>query len=238
MSPARADRVKARVLVCSPIPVVRIGSAWHTLDLWARDINAQADIANITLRCAVVVTTSDALAPLAPGIAVVTDDDRLADVISQTDFIQIPGNAGWLTSKPYLPILRWAKRFDKPVFLGISSNRARTYTMNATGKSLSARSKALLQFVDIRVTQLLLASRCAGVFVVGEGLRKLVWPVARDVHVGVASWVDADDIAPPRPDHDRPLRVCMAGRLEPMKGFHLGIESFSRAGPDRTGSPR
>nr|WP_233150905.1 glycosyltransferase [Sphingomonas sp. BT553] len=223
-------------MVCSPIPVVRVGSAWHTLDLWAHDINAQADVADITLRCAAVDTTSDALAPLAPGIALVTEDDDLASVIPQTDFIQIPGNAGWLTSRPYLPIVQWAKRFGKPVFLGISSNRARTYTMNAKGKSLFARTKALLQFVDIRMTQLFLASRCAGVFVVGEGLRKLVWPVARDVHVGVASWVDADDIAPPRADHDRPLRVCMAGRLEPMKGFHIGIDAFALAGQERFAS--
>ncbi len=228
--------MRPRVLVCSPIPVVRVGSAWHTLDLWARDINAQADIADITLRCAVVDATSDALAPLASDIAIVTHDDDLASVIPQTNFIQIPGNAGWLTSKPYVRILRWAKWFDKPVFLGISSNRARTYTMNAKGKSLFDRSKALLQYVDIRMTQLFLASRCAGVFVVGEGLRKLVWPVARDVHVGVASWVDTDDIAPPRPGHDRPLRVCMAGRLEPMKGFHIGIEAFRLAGQERFAS--
>lgn len=228
--------MRPRVLVCSPIPIVRVGSAWHTLDLWARDINAQADLADITLRCAVVDTTSDPLAPLAPAIAIVTDDDDLGDVIGQADFIQIPGNAGWLTSRPYLPIVRWAKRLGKPVFLGISSNRARTYTMNAKGKSLFDRTKALLHFADIRMTQLFLASRCAGVFVVGEGLRKLVWPIARDVHVGVASWVDADDIAPPRPDRDRPLRVCMAGRLEPMKGFHIGIEAFSLAGQERFAS--
>jgi glycosyltransferase involved in cell wall biosynthesis len=228
-----------RVLVSAPIPAIRQGSQWLTLDLWARDVNAQAQVADVTIVCDSVDTMPGTMMPLDPRIAVVPavsgtiPDATLREQIAAADFTQITGQAGWRAAALSRRILRLAKQQGKPVFLGISSNRARTNIINAQGKSLQHRLRARARSLDVAMTQRWLARRSAGVFVVGEGLRKLIAPVARTIHVGVASWIEQADIAPPRPRRAEPARVCMAGRLEAMKGFHIGIAAFVQAGPER-----
>ena len=228
-----------RVLVSAPIPAIRQGSQWLTLDLWARDVNAQAQVADVTIVCDSVETMPGTMMPLDPRIAVVPtvsgtiSDATLREQIAAADFTQITGQAGWRAAALSRQILRLAKRQGKPVFLGISSNRARTNIINAQGKSIQHRLRARARSLDVTMTQRWLARRSAGVFVVGEGLRKLIAPVARTIHVGVASWIEQADIAPPRPRRAEPARVCMAGRLEAMKGFHIGIAAFVQAGPER-----
>lgn len=228
-----------RVLVSAPIPAIRQGSQWLTLDLWARDVNAQAQVADVTIMCDSVETMPGTMMPLDPRIAVVPavsgtiSDATLSEQIAAADFTQITGQAGWRAAALSRRILRLAKQQGKPVFLGISSNRARTNIINAQGKSLQHRLRARARSLDVSMTQRWLAQRSAGVFVVGEGLRKLIAPVARTIHVGVASWIEQADIAPPRPRRAEPARVCMAGRLEAMKGFHIGIAAFVHAGPER-----
>ena len=228
-----------RVLVSAPIPAIRQGSQWLTLDLWARDVNAQAQVADVTIVCDSVETMPGTMMPLDPRIAVVPavsgaiSDATLSEQIAAADFTQITGQAGWRAAALSRQILRLAKRQGKPAFLGISSNRARTNIINAQGKSLQHRLRARARSLDVSMTQRWLARRSAGVFVVGEGLRKLIAPVARTIHVGVASWIEQADIAPPRPRRAEPARVCMAGRLEAMKGFHIGIAAFVQAGPER-----
>ena len=228
-----------RVLVSAPIPAIRQGSQWLTLDLWARDVNAQAQVADVTIVCDSVETMPGTMMPLDPRIAVVPavsgtiSDATLREQIAAADFTQITGQAGWRAAALSRQILRLAKRQGKPVFLGISSNRARTNIINAQGKSLQHRLRARARSLDVSMTQRWLARRSAGVFVVGEGLRKLIAPVARTIHVGVASWIEQADIAPPRRRRAEPARVCMAGRLEAMKGFHIGIAAFVQAGPER-----
>ena len=228
-----------RVLVSAPIPAIRQGSQWLTLDLWARDVNAQAQVADVTIVCDSVETMPGTMMPLDPRIAVVPavsgtiSEATLREQIAAADFTQITGQAGWRAAALSRRILRLAKQQGKPVFLGISSNRARTNIINAQGKSLQHRLRARARSLDVAMTQRWLARRSAGVFVVGEGLRKLIAPVARTIHVGVASWIEQADIAPPRPRRSDPARVCMAGRLEAMKGFHIGIAAFVQAGPER-----
>lgn len=228
-----------RVLVSAPIPAIRQGSQWLTLDLWARDVNAQAQVADVTIVCDSVETMPGTMMPLDPRIAVVPavsgtiSEATLREQIAAADFTQITGQAGWRAAALSRRILRLAKQQGKPVFLGISSNRARTNIINAQGKSLQHRLRARARSLDVSMTQRWLARRSAGVFVVGEGLRKLIAPVARTIHVGVASWIEQADIAPPRPRRAEPARVCMAGRLEAMKGFHIGIAAFVQAGPER-----
>ena len=228
-----------RVLVSAPIPAIRQGSQWCTLDLWARDVNAQAQVADVTILCDSVETMPGTMMPLDPRITVVPaspspiSDATLSRQIADADFIQITGQAGWRAAARSRRILRLAKQQGKPVFLGISSNRARTNILNAQGKSLQHRLRARARSLDVAMTQRWLAGRSAGVFVVGEGLRKLIAPVALTIHVGVASWIEQGDIAPPRARRSDPARVCMAGRLEAMKGFHIGIAAFVEAGPER-----
>jgi len=229
---------KPRILLCSPIPVTQHEGGWRTLDLWARDINAQSEQADIVLLCPIVTGPIEDGAPLASAIEVV-DEGHLSGgptldrTVEWSTAIQLPGNGGWRMARRFRPLLRTAAAKGKAVFLGITSNRARTAILNSRNGSLPRRIQGLLHYADVRLSQTWLARRCAGVFVVGEGVRALVEPVARSIHVGVASWIQVEDIVPPRPLVDRPLRVCMAGRLEPMKGFHLGIEAFALAGADR-----
>ena len=228
---ASAPASLPRILVCSPIPVARFSNGFESLDLWARDVNAQSKLAHVTLLCKVSENICDATARLNPDISVIAEDDvstytQLSDAIAHTDYIQLPGNGGWRAARQYEKIFKLAKRHGKPVFLGISSNRARTNIINAQTGSLLRKARARINYLDIRMTQMILARRCRGVFLVGEGLRKLVEPVTRDIHVGVASWIQLDDLAPPRARHEEPIRVCMAGRLEQMKGFHIGIAAY------------
>ena len=222
-----------RILVCSPIPVTRVAKGFESLDLWARDVNAQSKLAHVTLLCAVSENIPDASARLNPDISIIAEGEastftQLSDAIARTDYIQLPGNGGWRAARQYEKIFKLAKRHGKPVFLGISSNRARTNIINAQNGSLIRKARARVNYLDIRMTQMILARRCCGVFLVGEGLRKLVEPVTRNIHVGVASWIQLDDLAPPRARHEKPIRLCMAGRLEQMKGFHIGIAAYER----------
>ena len=228
---ASAPASLPRILICSPIPVARFAKGFESLDLWARDVNAQSKLAHVTLLCKVSENICDATARLNPDISVIAEDDvstysQLSDAIARTDYIQLPGNGGWRAARQYEKIFKLAKRHGKPVFLGISSNRARTNIINAQNGSLLRKARARVSYLDIRMTQMILARRCRGVFLVGEGLRKLVEPVTRHIHVGVASWIQLDDLTPPRARREEPIRVCMAGRLEQMKGFHIGIAAY------------
>ena len=229
---------KPRILLCSPIPVTPHEGGWRTIDLWARDVNAQSDQADIVLLCPVVTGPIEDGAPLDPAIEIVDErhlsgDPMLEQKVEWSTAIQLPGNGGWRMARRFRPLLRTARARGKAVFLGITSNRARTAILNSRNGSWPRRLQGLLRYADVRLAQNWLARRCDGVFVVGEGVRALVEPVARSIHVGVASWIQVEDIAPPRPLLDHSLRVCMAGRLEPMKGFHLGIEAFALAGAVR-----
>jgi glycosyltransferase involved in cell wall biosynthesis len=155
---------------------------------------------------------------------------ELRAFIARCDLIQIPGNFSWRESAVIRTYTRLASAQNKPVVLGISSNRARTSVMNSAGAGLLRRSRAKLRSVSIRASQTYLARRCKGVFVVGEGLRGLVEPWNRNVHVGVASWVQQADIRPSRPamSPGSPITLCAAGRLEPMKGIHIAVDALSR----------
>jgi glycosyltransferase involved in cell wall biosynthesis len=216
------------MLLVSPIPVVRLEGGWHTLDLWARDVNAQAALIPITLICPVAGVSTESTAPLRRSIKVLGDGDpALERSVGAARYIQLPGNGSWRRSGTARKILALARRFEKPVFLGISSNRARTAVINSRGKGFVRRIAALLRYSDIRLTQRWLARRSTGVFVVGAGLRDLVLGANTNVHVGIASWIAPEDIRPARSSCSPHLRICMAGRLELMKGFHLGLEAIA-----------
>lgn len=71
-----------------------------------------------------------------------------------------------------------------------------------------------------------MAARSDGVFVVGEGLRTLFERVNSNVHVGIASWIGQDDIVRSEPESSEFLRLCMASRIELMKGMHIGVAAM------------
>ena len=224
------------VLIISPIAVARGDGGWHTLDLWARDINAQATLVPVTLVCPIQSTIEGNIGTLAPSITVLSSDAQtLAAAVARARCIQLPGNAGWRGARLARQVLALARRHGTPVFLGISSNRARTALLNSRHQGLARRARALVHYVDIRFTQRWLARRCTGVFIVGEGLRSLVHGVNTNLHVGIASWISEKDIRTDRPaPGSAALRVCMAGRLESMKGFHIGLDALALLRPQLT----
>ena len=168
---------------------------------------------------------TEAEEPLDPGIQVISHsglaDDDLVMTIGKVDIVQLPGNAGWRASRLGLRILRIAKRMKKPVVLGVSSNRAKTAWLNSSSKLIGA-----LKYLDVRSCQSWQAMRSDGVLVVGEGVRKLFQHLNRNIHVGTASWIKLADIRAHRDDPGSDaLRICIASRLEKMKGVHIGLNA-------------
>ncbi|CAM5797514.1 glycosyltransferase [Rhizobacter fulvus] len=223
-----------RLALLTSIPVVRRGAESMTLDLWARDLQAQVEAVTELVLLAPVMGTwpqpEVSLQPLPEGIRVV-DPAQLSDrdlqaLLDRCDVVQVPGNFGWRASAPARRLMRAARQAGKAAIVGISSDRARTELMNAARAGLLRRWRAWARSVSIRVSQRYLADRASGVFLVGEGLRRLIGSGQGRVLVGTASWIRQSDIAPARPEppSDHLWRLCVAARLERMKGIHQAIE--------------
>ncbi len=223
-----------RLVLLTSIPVVSAGAELLTLDLWARDLEAQIEAVTDLVLLAPVVGAwpgaEVALQPL-PARMRVVDPDRvsaadLQALVAGCDVVQVPGNFGWRASAPARRLMRIARRAGKAAIVGISSDRARTELMNAARAAPLQRARAWLKSLSIRVSQRHLARQASGVFLVGEGLRRLIGAGQRQVLVGTASWIRQSDIAPPRhePAGGHRWRLCAAARLERMKGIHLALE--------------
>lgn len=224
-----------RLCLLSYIPVVRVEGGYATIDLWARDLESQVDaVEHLVLICPVRPSTPDRLGKptrLDRRIEVVDIETApkgaLRQHLTEADALQVPGTATWSGSASARALMRMADSLDKPTIVGISSNRARTALMNASRAGWIERLRARIQFLSIRASQIHLASRASGVFVVGEGLRSLVERWNTSVHVGTASWIRDSDILAPRQDGlARTVRLCAAARMERMKGMHLAIEAL------------
>lgn len=193
--------------------------------LWAQDLNTLATMADVDLLCPVSPGVGEC--PLDPRIKVsdvnASDLDRL---VAACDVIQLPGNFGWSLSLPGFKLKKLARAHRKPLVVGISSNRARTVWMNRRPGVLGA-AVAALRFVDIRTAQWALVRNTAGLFVVGAGLKSLL--SHHNIHVDVASWVRRSDLLPPMSGRSGPPRVCIASRLEKMKGVLLGAHAAAVA---------
>jgi glycosyltransferase involved in cell wall biosynthesis len=223
---------RERIVLLSTIAAQRAGDRWRTLDLWARDLATQSDLLDITLICPESDQIAGALAPIAPGIEVIAfppsvPDARLRAILSGADYLQIPGNFGWRPMKLGRRMLAIARSMGIVSLLGISSNRAKTAILNARGRGPLAMLKGLVRYADIRLTQRCLAKKVSGIFVVGEGLTALIADCNDNIHVGTASWIKSDEIVIRSPTSDGDLRVCLAGRLEYMKGFDIGLEAVA-----------
>jgi glycosyltransferase involved in cell wall biosynthesis len=229
---SRGGSVSYRLALLTSIPVLRGEAEPMTLDLWARDLEAQVEAvgALVLLAPLVDVWPDTSLQALPAGIQLV-DPDRVSDrelavLIDGCDVIQVPGNFSWRASAPARRLMRLARRAGKATIVGISSDRARTELLNAAQANSLRRLRAWVRSASIRWSQRYLASRASGVFLVGEGLRRLIGAGPQRVLVGTASWIRRSDIAPPRtePSPGHRWRLCAAARLERMKGMHQAIE--------------
>jgi glycosyltransferase involved in cell wall biosynthesis len=223
-----------RIVILSLISVFEQNGEFYTLDLWARDLEVQANFAQVDLICPFKKPngTEQAKKKLEPRIRVheyeKLDDNALDVIISAADVVQIPGGLTWKQSASARRLLKAGQRNGKIVILGVSSNRARTARLNSSGKGLIRSLKGLFDYFDIRISQSWLALQVDGVHVVGNGVAQLFRHVNRTVHIGTASWIRASDIVckvPDEPSH--PLRLCIASRLEQMKGVHIGIAAVA-----------
>ncbi|MES2993998.1 MAG: glycosyltransferase [Pseudomonadota bacterium] len=223
-----------RLVLLTSIPAVRHGAGLMTLDLWARDLEAQVEaVVELVLLAPLVDAWPDARAALLPvpaGVRVVDparlSDADLAALLERCEVVQVPGNFSWHASASARRLLRAARRAGKATIVGISSDRARTEVMNAARAGPLRRMRAWGRSLSIRVSQRYLARHATGVFLVGEGLRRLIDPGHRHVLVGTASWIRQSDIARPRsePLRGHRWRLCAAARLERMKGIHQAID--------------
>ncbi len=223
----------------STIPVVWRGGGYQSLDLWCRDLEVQVgQVAGLRLFCPVVGQAPPdwaALAPLPGGVEVVDRDvvqgGGIRQALTGCQVLQVPGNQGWLDGRSARRVLRWARRLGIRSLVGISSDRARTVVQNARRSGAVGRLKARLKSLSIRLALRHLTAHADGTFVVGEGLRHLVSRRCRSLHVGTASWIREGDLAAAPEGGLGPARLdqlCIASRLEPMKGVHLGVEALAR----------
>jgi len=218
---------KPNALILSLIRVKKTGEGFEADNKWAQDLNMQAERHAITLLCPIVDCD-------APNFGLLNSEIKVAELgnsdvhqlIKQADFIQLPGNSGWRRSAVSRNLMRFAARERKPVFLGISSDRAKTAWINRR-KGLIGATKAALRWLDVRLTQRLLARRATGVFVVGNGIVHLARPNP-NVHVGTASWISSKDEIRRPATRTGTTRIACASRLEPMKGVEIGVRAVAQ----------
>jgi len=243
-----------RLLMLSSIPVHWDGSHYRTMDLWAVDLNGQiAQTSSVTLICPIVEQVPDhwtSSAQLPAGVRVVNpkslDRHAIDALVSACDVVQVHGGGAWTESRLARQLVSAAGRLKVKSIVGISSNRARTALLNRRGgrgvHQLARSLKSVARYASVNWTYRTLTSQADGTFIVGEGLRSLVSPRCPSLHVGTASWIRHSDIVAARAkqagaDREGLARLCIAARLERMKGVHLGIEAASildAAGADFT----
>ncbi len=224
-----------RLALLSEIALVERDGRLYTLDLWVKDLQAQvAAVGAVTLFSPVLdeAPAGWSLLPLPEGIRTVrlpAGKATIAAAVQDCDVVQVPGNSAWEGAGRSRVLMRAARNAGKPVVLGISSDRATTSVVNARGKGLARRLRARLRALSIQFSQRQLARRSNGTFVVGEGLRRLVDSASANIFVGTASWIRASDIVPrgAAREHAGPARLCVAARLERMKGIHLALEALA-----------
>jgi hypothetical protein len=225
--------ISYRLLLLSPIPVFDQDGVFYAFDLWTRELAKQVEVAKLCLVCPVKgqdkgqQITEQIDQRVRVQSYELLDEISLDAFVSESDVVQIPGGSGWRGSRPARRFLKAARRAGKLVVLGVSSNRARTSWLNSSGRGLARRVKGFIDYIDIRLSQSYLALRADGVIVVGNGVAQLFTYLNPNIHVGTAAWITKSDIVAFLPsDMPQPLRICMASRIEVMKGMHIGISAI------------
>ena len=234
-----------RLLMLSTIPVYWDGHSHQTMDLWAVDLAGQlSHTTHLKLLCPVVETAPagwTGMSPLPEGVEVIelrsASAESIDRALSAVDLVQVHGGGGWVASRLGRQLVTRARQLGVKSIVGLSSNRARTALMNSlrprTLRGLVRLLKGAINYLSISLNYRDLTSRADGTFIVGEGLRSLVSRGCKSLHVSTASWVRQADLDAARTraglyDQLRLRQICIASRLERMKGVHMGIEALSR----------
>jgi glycosyltransferase involved in cell wall biosynthesis len=244
MSERESRRSRYSILISSGVPVIRRSDDYLTLDLWEMDIRVQAETCDLVrLVCPVIPEAPSewtALNVLPREVEIVRAGSREATdfdaLFKGIDILQVRGGVGWSHSGHDRELVRAARARGIKAIIGISSNRARAYLKNSLGHSWSSPLRVLQglwRFVSIRTAERRLTAMCDGAFVVGQGLVRLVAGRCPLVHVSTASWIPAARTRMDRPEMtvQRLRRLCVAARLERMKGIHVAIDGACLLAP-------
>ena len=232
-----------RLLLTSDIPVYKTQKGFVTLDLWARDLEGQCDVIGpSTLVCPIIdlLPQRDDLTLVPIGITVLnakgfTDPNMIQELIKNFDVVQVPGSKTRWAAGLALNFTHAAQVVQRCLILGISSNRAKTTLINAQNQGFIIKTKAFIKAWSIGRTQRYLASKATGVLLVGEGLREALKLPVVNTHVGTASWIRREELISQNElekkyaktlKRDR-IKLCIATRLERMKGVHIAIEAMA-----------
>jgi len=233
------------LLIVSAIPVFGDpASGCRALDLWARDLSFQA---KVTPDCCVVCPVEPLQArpensvTLHKSVRIVPDDDvtspRAAEaLIEGYDVVQISGGRTARDSKTQTLFANAADTSGKLLVMGISSDRAATTRINSRDQGLVKRMKSSWRARSIEKTLMDLSQLSDGIFLCGGALVDLVHPTQKEIHVGMPSWISESDFISPdnlqqklaEAEQSETLRLCVACRLEPMKGVHIAVEALRK----------
>jgi len=155
--------------------------------------------------------------------------------VREYDVVQIAGGKPLWKSFNEIVALYFAKKYGKKIILSISSNRVKLTLLNAEGASYLKRLKAKIIANSIFYTQRFLSRYVDGVLLIGNALRKELKIENENIHEGLASWINDEDILSEEVilnqlSARKPTlvpRLCICTRLEKMKGVHIAIEALS-----------
>ena len=232
-----------KLLIVSAIPVYKIHGAYYTLDLWLKDLDAQLKVVSeLCLVCPVLsrqtILESD-LRPTPSSIRIVNNQILNTNVDYQElvhlyDVTQISANRPFWLSGVERKIYKHAHAANICCIAGISSNRARTTILNAKNKSVLKRIKAWVIYFGINLSIHYFTERSDGIFLVGSGLVKLINPKHTNIFVNTASWIRDVELIKKNDflnkvfviNERNNLRICVAARLEHMKGVHVALDAL------------
>ncbi len=231
------------LLIVSAIPVYHIGEEMLTLDLWARDLEGQVSVCNeLVVVCPVIQEELTAIGnlsrlPLGVNIEPISNLKKSIDyenVIAGFDVVQLSANNPIRQKKIEIRFLKLAKKRQILCIVGISSNRSKTILINSTNRGTARRIKSWILHYSIKLTYKYFTRFCNGTFITGEGLKGLIDSKQSNVHVGTASWIKQCEIIPnvelekkiSEANSAQALKLCVATRLEKMKGVHIAIDAL------------
>lgn len=227
-----------RLVIISPVPVHSKEGQYQSLDLWIEDLQANLAYAKaITIVCPRATESIESSKLMPSNIAVVFEDQLNTDadikaLISNHDVVSIGvGRPQWQMGVAF-NIAKISRKLHKCIIIGVSSNRAKTTTMNAKNKNILKKIKAYFVARSILQATKKLVAISSGVLVVGEGVRKSMHFMQENVYVEIATWICKFDIITDEAFENKlknlkdvPIAI-IATRLEPMKGVHLAIEAL------------
>lgn len=232
-----------RLLLVSSIPVYKINDAYCTSDLWVRDLEKQVEtVDQLTLVCPVNENNpkpQENTKLLPTNIIVFSENDLIntetyKKLVSSVDVVQIAANKPFWKSKVENRFLKISNKIDTYFVAALSSNRAKTVLINAKNKGILKVLKSWMLYLGINFSIWHFTKYAGGVFVVGQGLLKLINPTQSNTFVGTASWIRREDLISDDDLNKKSnnlqsrgkLKLCIATRLEYMKGIHIAIDAL------------